>query len=388
MPESADTLQLWKQLAEPASECLLDDALTVNPSDVAAVSRLRQQHDAAMVHLALDLLKARRNAQTKWPADIAKRLYADSTGVQQATSLLVSMYKAKRFAALGKPVMDLCCGIGGDAIGLSRSGIQVTGVDMDPVRAWMTSQNATCRTLVGDVSELKLQSNTVFHIDPARRNQFGRIHDIADYQPGLDVLQQLLVQQPTAGLKLGPGVELDNLPEGEIEIISEHGNLVQAVLWTGELAQCTRRATLLPWGLEIVGQEDDVWDEPNVSEIDRYVMTFDASVERLGLIASLCRELHVSCVHPQAGLLTSDTLNASPWLTHFEVLDDLPWQAKKVKAVLRKHDAGIVEVKTRGKLVNPDIVQKQLRGKGEELLTVFVLRLGDHSRAIVTRRIK
>ena len=69
-------------------------------------------------------------------------------------------------------------------------------------------------------------------------------------------------------------------------------------------------------------------------------------------------------------------------------MENLPWQAKKVKAVLRKHDAGIVEVKTRGKLVNPDIVQKQLRGKGEELLTVFVLRLGDHSRAIVTRRIK
>ena len=228
----------------------------------------------------------------------------------------------------------------------------------------------------------------VFHIDPGRRNEQGRTHNIADYQPGLEVLETLLAQQPTGCLKLGPGVELDSLPEGEIEIISENGRLVQAVLWTGELAYCARRATLLPAGLEIVGQEDDVWDVEPESEIGRYVMTFDSSVERLGLIACLCRELDVACVHPKVGLLTSETLIDSPWVTNFEVLDELPWKIKQVKAALRKHDAGIVEVKTRGKLVNPDTLQKQLRGKGDQLLTVFVLRLGDHLRAIIARRIK
>jgi hypothetical protein len=143
----------------------------------------------------------------------------------------------------------------------------------------------------------------------------------------------------------------------------------------------------LPEGLEIAAAEDDVWDTPPEEAIGSYVMTFDASVERLGLMASLCRQLDVACVHPQAGLLTSDELIDSPWVTSFQVLDELPWQVKQVKASLRKHKAGIVEVKTRGKLVNPDTLQKQLRGKGDELLTVFVLRLGDHTRAIVCKRI-
>ena len=387
MPDSKDLLPLWTQLADGQCDSLIHAAMSINPADVAAVSRLRQDHDAQLVHLALDLIKARHKAAKKWPVDMVSRMMADSAGVEQATSLLVSEHKAKRFSQLGKPVMDLCCGIGGDAIGLSRAGIAVTGMDMDPIRAWMTSHNADCPTRVGDVAQLKLDAHTVFHIDPARRNQRGRTHRLEDYQPGMDVMMSLLQQQPTACFKLGPGVEQDDLPAGEIEIISEHGQLVQAVLWTGELAQCARRATLLPEGLSIAADADDVWDSPPEDEISKFVMTFDASVERLGLMASLCRQLDIACVHPQAGLLTSEALIDSPWVTSFQVLDEMPWQIKQVKAALRKHNAGIVEVKTRGRLVNPDVLQKQLRGKGDELLTVFVLRFGDHSRAIVCKRL-
>jgi hypothetical protein len=388
MHDLPEQLALWQTLSLESSLDLLRDAAVCNPSDVAAVSRLRQNQDADLVHLALDLIKARNKAASKWPAQMASNLFADSVGIEQATSLCVSEHKAKRFVALGKPVLDLCCGIGGDAIGMQRAGVTVTGIDLDPIRAWMTAQNAGCPTQVMDVSALTISRDTVFHIDPSRRNQYGRTHNLSDYQPGLEVLEQLLAQQPTACFKLGPGVDLDELPSGEIEIISENGHLVQAVLWTGELAQCARRATLLPQGLQIVAEEDDVWEEPPTDAIGPYVMTFDASVERPGLIACLCRELDVACVHPQAGLLTADEPVDSPWVTNFEVLAELPWQIKQVKAALRKHDAGIVEVKTRGKLVNPDPLQKQLRGKGNQLLTVFVLKLGDHNRAIITRRIK
>ncbi|MBL4700934.1 MAG: hypothetical protein JKX85_06735, partial [Phycisphaeraceae bacterium] len=370
-------LNLWKQLALPASKQLLDDAKAINPSDVAAISRLRKKYDADLLHLALDMVKARHKAASKWPVDIVQNLIANTTGIEQATSLLVSKHKAKRFVDLGQPVIDICCGIGGDALGLKQCGVQVTGVDIDPVHAWMTTHNANCPTQVIDANDVKIDRGSVFHIDPSRRNAYGRTQDISDYQPGPDVLKRLLAQQPTACFKLGPGVNLDCLKEeitgdipNEIEIISEHGHLVQAVLWTGELAKCARRATLLPQGLEFAAHEDDVWEEPPLDEIGKYVMTFDPSVERLGLIALLCQKLDVSCVHPQAGLLTSDQITDSPWVHNFQVLADLPWRPKKLKAELRKQNAGIVEIKTRGKLVNPDPLQKQLRGKGDQLLTV------------------
>lgn len=393
MSDSIAQLKLWQQLAEPQAQDLITQASDVNPSDVAAVSRLRKTCDADLLHLVLDLVKARQKAKTKWPENIAANLFADSQGVEQATSQIVSSHKAKRFAKLGKPVMDLCCGIGGDAMGFTQAGLTVIGIDMDPSRAWMTKKNAHCQTVAMDINNVELDQNHVFHIDPARRNQHGRTHNIADYQPGLEVMQQLLTKQPTGCFKLGPGVNLDCLEDElavdvpcEIEIISEHGSLVQAVLWTGDLAQCARRATLLPEGLEVAATEDEVWEEPPQTEIKKFVMTFDASVERLGLMAMLCNQLDVACIHPQAGLLTSDELTTTPWIKSFEVLADLPWKIKPLKAALRKLDAGIVEVKTRAKLVNPDLLQKQLRGKGDQLLTVFILRFGKQSRAIVTKR--
>ena len=53
----------------------------------------------------------------------------------------------------------------------------------------------------------------------------------------------------------------------------------------------------------------------------------------------------------------------------------------------RCRDAGMVEVKTRGKAVDPDRVQSDLRGDGDTTYTVFILRFDRQVRALVTRRV-
>ena len=65
----------------------------------------------------------------------------------------------------------------------------------------------------------------------------------------------------------------------------------------------------------------------------------------------------------------------------------MPWREKKVAAWLRAHDVGEVVVKTRDKVVDPDIVSLRLRGEGRGVFTVFVLRVGKKLVAWVTRRV-
>jgi len=76
----------------------------------------------------------------------------------------------------------------------------------------------------------------------------------------------------------------------------------------------------------------------------------------------------------------------SPWFTSFTVLESFSWDEKKAKVALKNHDAGLVEVKTRGQICDPNKLEKKLRGEGKERLTLFVLRLGTSLRGVVTKR--
>ena len=222
------------------------------PGDVNAVARLRRAYDADTVAVALDLVRARVKAAVKFP-DHAATLLADPAGVEQATSQTVAAYKAQRFARVAdRPVVDLGCGIGGDTLALAAAGLNVTAVDLNPVRAGMAARNAGVPAVVADAGdwdssgELSGDSSgdrpaAALHLDPARRTAAGRTHRLADTRPPPDVVAALIRRHAAAGVavKLSPAVDLaelaDALPPGEVEFISEAGRLVQAVLWTGGL---------------------------------------------------------------------------------------------------------------------------------------------------------
>ncbi len=282
--------------------------------------------------------------------------------------------------------MDLCCGIGGDTMSLAAmvSGGAggaggVMGIDSDPLRAWMTAKNAGCATTTADVTAMPLRDR-VFHLDPSRRDAHGRRHHYHDYLPGPDFIDDLLTRCPTGAVKLGPGVDTHDLPDGEIEFISQNGTLVQAVMWCGELRRDhARTATLLPEDVSLHGEPD----EPPIGEAQRYLFTVNPAAERAELLA----QLGLHAIHPRLGILTADTAQSSPWLTAFELIQDTPWRPRKVKHWLDAQGAGIVEVKTRGGAVNTDQVQQQLRGDGDQRFTVFVLRFDRQLRALIARRI-
>jgi len=380
---SGDALAVWRALMSPANAALLDAAAAVDASDVAQVARLRKRWSQELVRAALDLSAARRKAAAKFPA-MADRMVADAAGVEQASSMAVATHKAQRFAEQSR-VLDLCCGIGGDALALRHAATQVIGIDRDPLRAWMTRQNSAVETVAADVADVDVRG-ACFHIDPARRSDGGRLWRLDDYQPGPDVLQRLWRESDGGGAKLGPGVDLSHpaLPgDAEVELISDAGVLVQAVVWSGRLSRGGRTATRLPGGETVSGEAGDV---PTASDAGAFVLEVDPALQRAELVHEVAGPWRAERLHPRMDLLTAPQRVDSAWVTCFEVVEQMPWRADRVRDWLRTHNSGVVEVKTRGKAVNPDVVQPALRGDGDQTYTVFLLRLGERVVALITRR--
>lgn len=397
-------LEDWQAYAKsgPAPE-LRDVPLQPTVADLAALRKIWPQ---GVVAVAVENARARNRAASKLDAGLIGRLFADEQGVMVASSSLAARYKAARFAQMAAPAFDLCCGIGADAYEMASTGVAVTAVDQDPVRAWMAAANAGCRSEVADVATPDWHGRVtgeLVHIDPSRRDGSKRRHDYEAYQPGPAAIEAIIHAAAGACVKLGPGVDLSLLPEPDgshLEFISEHGRLTQALLWTGALAGTAalpeghRRATLLPSGEAfsampgpLIGADEWYDSDGPTAPVLRYLYEADPTLERPGLLGPFANSIGVRPIHPAVGLLTSEHKIESRWLTAFEVLEVMPWRTKAVRSRLHQLGAGIVAVKTRAKLVDPDALQKTLRGKGDEPLVVFILKLGQKATAIIAKRI-
>lgn len=391
------SLHAWQSLQAPRFASLLAEAAAIDPTSAADLERLRRHWPGDVAWCAVELAIARRKAAGKF--DRAATLMADVPGVEQATSDDVAAHKARRFADAGvERVLDLCSGIGGDAMALSRVA-HVAAVDRDPVRAWMTRFNCEgrCAAVAADATRLHVKAMLdsrawAFHIDPDRRPGGLRSFRIEDATPGPTFLRRLLMRDQSGcggAMKLPPGVDFAELPEagaGEVEIISRRGRLVQAVLWSGRLQRHERSATRFPGAQTLAGTPG----APAATPPDAVLFTVDPAAERAELLHVLAERHGLAAAeHPALGLLTGPRPIDDPWLTPFKLIERLPYRIRKLQGWLVAHDAGPIEVKTRGGVVNPDDVQRQLRrasATGATSYTLFILRVHRRVEAWVTHR--
>ena len=383
-------LDAWNWLDSPAAAPLLEATEGVAEPSARLVSGLRKQWPAEVVSAALELARARVKSREKFPDQPG--LWCDVPGVEQASSALVASWKAKRFErSQVERAVDLCCGIGGDAMSLSRV-VDLLAVDIDPLRTWMTQRNAKCATQTIDMRDVAVE-DVILHIDPARREEATgrRLWTLDAYRPPWQELLGVIARARGVSCKLGPGVPvpLEGVPpESELEFIQEGGRLVQAVLWTGELAtaQHARRATLLPSGDSLLGsvepipQTDDV--EPNEGE---FLLEPRPALERAGLIGCALRSQpgEPREAAPGLGLILCDQPASTPWFLTWQIHAVLPMRERAVKTWLREHDGGELIARTRAGAIDVDHWSRALRGKGGTQFTVFGLRLGSEMRAIV-----
>ncbi|MBC2901305.1 THUMP-like domain-containing protein [Streptomyces cupreus] len=368
-------------LLTPEGRALLDEVRGTAPADELAVAtRLRRDHPAELVSAALGQARLRQRAEPKFGAEDARRMFFTPNGVEQSTRASVATYRAERFRELGvTSVADLCCGIGGDAIALARAGIRVLAVDRDPLTAAAARANADALGLAGlievreaDVTEVDTAGYDAVFVDPARRGGRGRIFDPEAYSPPLSWAVQAALGAPHAALKIAPGVPHEAVPaEAEAEWISDGGDVKEAVLWFGT-APGAVRATLLPGPRTLLGSG---LPDPEVRPVGRYLYEPDGAVIRSHLVAEVAEELDGGLIDPTIAYVTADTLRPTPYASAYEITDQLHFNVKKLKALLRQREVGVLTVKKRGSAVEPEELRRKVKPHGPNSATVFLTRV-------------
>ncbi|MFF8830566.1 SAM-dependent methyltransferase [Streptomyces sp. NPDC015131] len=358
--------------------------------ELAVVSRLRRDHPAELVTAAAGQARLRQRAVAKFGERDAHRMYFTPGGVEQSTRRAVAEHRAAAFARLGvRSVADLCGGVGGDAIAFARAGIRVLAVDRDPLTAEAARANAAALDLAGlievrcaDVTEVDTSGYDAVFVDPARRGGRGRIFDPEAYSPPLSWAVEAARRAPVAALKIAPGIPHETVPrDAAAEWVSDGGDVKEAVLWFGTRPG-TVTATLLPGPHTLTGRG---LPDPPVRPVGRYLYEPDGAVVRAHLVAEAAEELGGGLIDGTIAYVTADEPRSTPYATGYEITDELPFNLKKLKALLREREVGTLTVKKRGSAVEPEELRRKLKPKGPNAATVFLTRVAGAPAMLVGR---
>jgi SAM-dependent methyltransferase len=374
---------------------LLDSLPRYESSDdvVKSVATLRKAgHSPALVAAVLSQSKLRARAQAKF-GPFADRMLFTEAGLEQATRLQVAARHAGRFQAAGVAwVADLGCGIGADALAIAALDIEVTGVDRDQVTAAIASFNlapwSNARIEQADVTEYDLSGVDGIYLDPARRNASRRLSNPADWSPSLDFAFGLAKRFPT-GIKLGPGIDRDLIPEeAEAQWISVGREVVEVGLWFGSVARPgIGRAALLigeNGAVELTAETDS--EDAETGSLGEFIYEPDGAVIRARLIGDLVRSVNGRMLHPSIAYFSTDERTSTPFATRFRVLETFPFDERLLKRELASRRIGTLEIKKRGMDVDPARLRTKLSLKGDAAATLILTRVGDKRVALLAER--
>lgn len=379
-------------LRSPDGQALLHELAHRDLRDatlLAEIERLRARYTPEQARAAVEQTLLRERARSKFSH--ADMMYFTREALEQATAGPVARHRAERMASHGMArVVDLGCGIGGDALALAAAGLHVTAIDRDPLRLALAEANAHALGLAGrmtfvhaDVADAPPHADALF-VDPARRSGGRRVFDVDQYQPPLDRVFAWGEKVPALCVKLAPGVPYEQLAPPcahEIECVSLHGELKETTLWCGPLAIVSRRAMVLPAGMALMAAPN--MPAAPLAEPAAVLYEPDPAVIRAHLVAELAQQLGAAQLDPQIAYLTSDEHMMTPFARAWRIIEWLPFQLKRLRARLRALDAGSVTVKKRGSPLDTDALARQLSGKGTRPLVVALTRMQEQPIAII-----
>lgn len=322
----------------------------------------------------------------------ADQMWFTRPGLEQATTEGVARHRADRLAhaapwGSGGRLWDLCCGIGGDLLALSRLDVHVSAVDLDAQHLRMAGLNAAvydgrvADLRHADVRDAAVAADDVVMIDPARREGGRRLS--ARSEPPLAWTLQMAERVAAVVVKARPGLPAARVPDGwEREVVSLEGTLRESCLWGPSLATATARATVLPAGATLArqGQEPVL----RLGAPADWVLDPDPAVTRAGLVRDLAEQVDAWQIDERIAFLSAAEPRPSPLGRWRRVEASLPWHERRVAAALRALDLGVVDVRRRGLPGDTDRIARRLRGAGSRRGTVLMTRHQDQPWCLIT----
>jgi len=351
---------------------------------VADVAAARRIVDADHVAAVIETVVLRRKSVSK--VDSSAEWLFTGDALQQASATPVARHRAQRLAGLD--VHDVTCSIGADLVEIARVAARCAGSDLDEVRLAMARHNAA----EAGVAPVFLRADalhpttrgTVVVADPARRDSTGRRSwRPADFLPPLDKLVDAYPGRDLA-VKCAPGLDRAEMPwADELELVSLDGQVREACLWRGDIATVSTRATVLrsdgtQWTLT-----DDEPDELPTAEPGQWIVDPDGAVVRAGLVRHYGARHGLWQLDERIAYLTGDT--PPPGTRAFRVLEHGPYNEKTLRALLREHEIGRLEILIRGLDIDPDALRRRLKLQGPAEASVVLTRIGRSPFAFLCR---
>jgi hypothetical protein len=357
----------FRDLLTPFGQDVLQAAISLQPREkdfLPHFQTLCKEFPREISRSALETAILRTEALTKFPQ--ADKMYFTREALEQASSYVVSSYRAERYRGYTE-VADLGCSIGGDTLALVE--VEPTiGLDRDPLRLAMAQANLKALGLDATFVQTDLVNSfpclpypyIALFFDPSRRVDGRRISSVKKYIPPLSTVADWLSYFPAIGVKISPAVNKRELfgYDAEIEFISEKGALKEAVLWFGPLKAGKSRATVLPGPHMMI--DDVIKIDPSkrptlaISQPLQYFYEPDPAVIRSGMVQTLMVRMAAAQIDQDIAYLTADKKISTPFARVWRVEGWFPFQLKKLRAYLRERKIGRVTVKKRGSPILPE----------------------------------
>lgn len=388
---------------EPEGRALLDALGDVAGQDPLALSgRLRREgHPPERVAAVLTQAGLRAKARTKL-GDLADGMLFTREGLEQATRFVVAQLHAERLAAAGaRHVADLGCGLGVDALAHARAGLRVSAVERDPGVA------AAARVNLADCADARVvEADAVawarehvglgaagdvdaLWLDPARRRigrgTSARVFDPEAFSPPLSTVLELARTGMPIGVKLGPGIPHEAVPEeAEAQWISVDGDVTEVVLWFNGARRAGVRRSALALDTRTSGGDDgvgraeltstapaggspevDAVGEEGMAGLEGHVLLEpDGAVIRAGLVTDLARALgpDTRLLDPHLAYLAAPEAAAHPLARRYRVLAVRDYHVKSLRRWARETGVTRLDVKKRGVRETPEEVRRHVLG--------------------------
>lgn len=373
------------------------ERIVAGEDSVKVANSLRKEVSAERSMFILAQAELQIRARKKFT--LADSMLFTRVGLEQSTSETIAKFKRGRLSK-NEPVLDICCGIGGDAIGFSDLP-QLSIIDQDEttlayarhnLEVYGTSFASPGVTAVAQpFSETQIPPEAFVHIDPDRRVS-GRTVRVENFSPSLDAIMSRLAPDQSACIKLAPATRLEtviNRPH-QRHWIGHQRECKQQLLWlSSDLeTQPANRITLVDReggtaDLEIA----EVHERRIVSPMGEFIYEPHAAILAADLVDSVAKQFQLGRLSVGSVYLTGGAMERSEFLAGFRLIEQCSMKPKKIQAALKAHDIGVVEWKNRG--VDADAVSraKKVRTSGSQKGTAILTRLGKQFVCLICQRV-